>query len=106
MEEAGAFGVDIFGFLDAESVYQAIKASEIRVPTEANLLYPLKAIRKHLDAHRINRLYWIDTRDMLCDGLTKGSLSRKPLLLSFATGVWRLEFEPKFWSAPVRPAAP
>eukprot|EP00972_Heterocapsa_arctica_P007894 1150295-Heterocapsa_arctica.AAC.1 len=90
-DEAGAF----------ESVYQAIKASEIKVPTEANLLYPFKAIREHMDAQRINRSYWIDTRDMLCDGLTKGSIYRKPLLQSFATGAWRLECELKCWSAPV-----
>jgi hypothetical protein len=65
LESTGSFGVVIYIFLDAESVFSAVTASELSVPTEANLLYPLKALREHLDAGRIKRVFWIDTRDML-----------------------------------------
>ena len=103
LEDSGSFSVSVHLFLDAESVFQAVKASEISVPTEANLLYPLKALREHLDAGRIRSIHWKDTRDMLCDGLTKGSISRKALLLSFATGKWLLLHPSKTWSSHLSP---
>ena len=39
---------------------------------------------------KIRQLYWIDTRDMLADGLNKGAISRKPLLQALKEGVWRV----------------
>ena len=103
LESTGSFGTSVFVFLDAESVFSAVTASEISVPTEANLLYPLKALREHLDAGRIRRVFWIDTRDMICDGLTKGSISRKALVLSFSSGQWRLAHEFKSWQSHLAP---
>ena len=43
-------------------------------------MYILKALRDRLDARSINGLWWLDTRDMICDAMTKGTLSREPLL--------------------------
>ena len=37
----------------------------------------------------LKRFYWIDTRDMCVDGMTKGKLDRLPLHQLMA-GVWRL----------------
>ena len=45
LESTGSFGVFVHAFLDAESVFSAVTASEMSVPTEANLLYPLKALQ-------------------------------------------------------------
>ena len=45
-------------------------------------------MREHMSCRRIRTLYWIDTRDMLADGLNKGAVSRKALLKALTQGVW------------------
>ena len=51
----------------------------------------LGQMREHMSTTRIKKLWWIDTRDMIADGLNKGAVSRKALLLSLTKGLWHLE---------------
>ncbi len=89
-------------YLDARSVFAAIANPETKQPTEAQLLYEVKALHHHLMSGRIERLTWIDTLDMLVDALTKGKVGRRALLTAFASGCWLLTrpdhvvFCPKF----------
>ena len=50
-----------------------------------------------MSTQRIRRLLWIDTRDMLADGLNKGAVSRKALLIALIIalmkGVWQVARE-------------
>ena len=46
-------------------------------------------------------IVWLDTRDMMSDGLTKGAVSRDALM-KILDGVYRLEHEPKAWKPRVR----
>ena len=63
-------------FIDAMSVFTAIRDENHKRPTEQQMLYEIKALRQHLLDGRIDRLTWIDTRDMLADALTKGKVPR------------------------------
>ncbi len=65
---------------DAHAVFSAIVASEISVPNERTMLFGVKAVRDYLD-----------TRDMLADGLTKGTISRDSLLVALLKGEWRMQ---------------
>ena len=47
-------------------------------------------MREHLEAGHLSRLWWFDTRAMLPDGLTKGSVDREALVSVCEQGVWRI----------------
>ena len=66
-------------YLDAKSVYAAIIATFIKPPAEKSLLCHIQYIRELLDKGIIQYLFWIDTRDMIADGLTKGAVDRNAL---------------------------
>ena len=76
--------------IDAHAVFTAVTAETVQTPNERQLLYPLKGLREHLDAGRVAKIHRIDTRGMLADALTKGSISRAAILDAFAKGEWRL----------------
>ena len=97
--EDGKLAIPVHGYVDAQSVFAAVTAAEVSTPLEANLLYPVKALREHLEARRITQLHWLDTRDMLADALTKGSVSRTAILRAFGLGVWKVGMEMKSWPA-------
>jgi hypothetical protein len=99
LSEEGKLAMPVHGFVDAESVFSAVTATEIGRPLEANLLYPVRALREHLEQKRISQLHWLDTRDMLADALTKGSVSREAILSAFAKGTWRVIHEVRSWPA-------
>eukprot|EP00974_Lingulodinium_polyedra_P089151 8644111-Lingulodinium_polyedra.AAC.1 len=65
--------------MDAESVFSAVSASPIKTPAEQSLLIQLQWLRELLDRSIITRFVWCDTRDMIADALTKGSISREAL---------------------------
>ena len=63
--------------VDARSVSAAVTAPNIKVPAEPSLLLHVCWLRALLVSQRLWVLYWIDTRSMLADALTKGSCSRE-----------------------------
>ena len=65
---------------DSMSLFTAIAASVVRVPTEKNLAVQLFWLRQCLDLQLITKLKWSDTRDMTADAHTKGSIPRDALL--------------------------
>ena len=76
---------------DAHAVFSSIVASEIAVPNERTMLFGVKAVRDYLDTKKITALHRVDTRDMLADALTKGTISRNDLLVALKEGVWRIK---------------
>ena len=62
--------------------------ADLRKPNEQSLVFVLGQMREHMACHRIRTLWWIDTRDMLADGLNKGAISRKALLKALTQGEW------------------
>ena len=76
--------------LDAKAVFDSISVQEYNMPAESTLVNHLHSIREMVRDGRISRLWWIDTRDMVADGLNKGGLPRDPILAICEKGSWIL----------------
>ena len=87
--------------IDALSVYAAITAAHIKTPADCSLLSHLQYVRELLDLYIIQQLIWSDTRDLLADGLTKGTVERTALAAAMA-GRLNVEKEKKEWRSTVR----
>ena len=62
--------------VDAEAVYYAIAASDVCELAACSLKLHLISVRDRM-MHGLDRaFYWVDARDMLADGLTKGGIDR------------------------------
>jgi hypothetical protein len=64
--------------------YLTLSKEELKVPAEPHLVYLLRAIKDRLLSGSIDNIWWIDTRDMISDVLTKGGLNRRPILKLWA----------------------
>ena len=82
--DRGAFPIKLVACTDNKGLYSALSAVELRPPAEPHLIYLLKSLRERLECGTVSALYWIDTRDMISDALTKGGLSRDPILKLWA----------------------
>ena len=78
----GGFCIPLVLYVDAMSVYSAVTATFVKTPAEKSLLCHIQFIRELLDRGVFHAMCWIDTRDMLADGLTKGSVDRALLHLA------------------------
>ena len=58
------------------SLFAAIAASTVKVPSEKNLAGHLFWLRELLDRKVITHIQWADTRDMVADCMTKGGVLR------------------------------
>ena len=47
-------------------------------------------MRDLIEAGSVRAFWWLDTRDMLPDALTKGTIPREALLAVWRTGIWTL----------------
>ena len=74
--------------LDARSVFDAVTASTVKVPADKHLFLHVLKLREFLDTKQLARLWWIDTRMMLADGMTKGSVDRAALVEA-TRGLWK-----------------
>ena len=81
--------------IDAQSVFDAIAVTDVCTPTEQSLKLALVSIRHRMEVGIIKRLWWCDTREMLADALTKGSVNRSMLQQAMMKGVVRLEHKVK-----------
>ena len=77
--------------IDSKSFLDAVIATEVKVPSEKHLMHHVVKLREWLDNGAIDEIIWLDTRSMLCDGLTKGSVSRWDIMNAFNTGGRRVE---------------
>ena len=63
--------------VDARSVTLAITAPVLKAPAENSALVSVAWLRNHLRNRVLDFLLWADTRVMISDGLTKGSINRE-----------------------------
>jgi len=89
-QETGGLYPQLDAFIDAKAVFDGIAADPVKPPAERNLYIHLLAAKDMIQKRLVSRLIWIDTIDMLSDGLTKGSLDRSPLLDIATKGSWKL----------------
>lgn len=71
----------------AGAVRDAVVAIDACEPQESSLKFHLIPVRDRLTQGIIRRMHWVDTRDMLADGLTKGGIDRA---LLHAVRIWML----------------
>jgi hypothetical protein len=82
-------------YIDAKSVFDSVCASQPKTPADKILLLHVLALRGHLQLKQLNSISWVDTRDMLADGLNKGNIDRTALRLLYERGIWEIKHEPK-----------
>ena len=71
----------------------AIQASGPPKASEAHLSIHLLKVREWLSRRVVTALWWVDTRDMAADGLTKGRLPRETIIAVCEKGRWDLSHE-------------
>ena len=62
--------------VEAKSVYAAVTASMVKIPADRSLFVHVAYLRELLDRNVVRAMVWLDTRDMMPDGLTKGTVAR------------------------------
>ena len=87
------YAIPLDAGVDARSVFDSATAQVIRTPADKQLMLHVRALREQLEEGLIDVLYWIDTEDMLPDGMTKGSIDRGPLLALGKDGVWSIRHD-------------
>jgi len=80
LRENGNFVFKATLSVDAMSLFAAIAAHTVKIPSEKNLAIHLFWLRELLDRKVIDALEWCDTRDMSADCHTKGSIERDVIL--------------------------
>jgi len=93
----GGFCVPLILYVDAMSVYAAVTATFIKTPAEKSLLCHIQFVRELLDRGVFQAMCWLDTRDMLADGLTKGCVDRS-MLHQAMDGQFVFKHEVKTWT--------
>ena len=88
--------------VDALSVHAAVVAQHVKAPAESNLLGHVQFLCELLDTHVLTYFCWLDTRDMVSDGLTKGAIDRT-CLHKLMSGSLRREHDVKTWTTSRRP---
>ena len=106
-EEQGLMLMPLHAAVDCKSLFDALAADELRVPSEASLILVLAGLKEQLLSHNLRVLWWINTDSMLADGLNKGAISRVALRLFAQTGAWEVVGEmKKFKEVAHRPVQP
>ena len=93
LDETGSLPVCIQAITDCKSLLDALRVEETQVPTESSLIMILLQIKEGLRTGTISSLAWVDTRDMIADGLNKGSIARKALLQFSMSAEWKVMHE-------------
>ena len=98
IRDEGQCGITTILSTDSMSLWSAVAALVVRIPTEKNLAVHLFWLKELLDTRALTTLRWVDTRDMHADGHTKGSVPRDAIL-QLMSGVFKYSKEYKDFSA-------
>ena len=90
MRSNGGFALQTECYVDNMGVYKAAAADHIKLPTEKGTLFHLQFLRECIDSGLVSSWRWCDTRDMLADGMTKGSVDRD-VLHKAMNGHWHMK---------------
>ena len=77
--------------IDAKPVSAAVIAPNVKVPAEPSLLLHVCWLRQLIQDGRLEALFWSDTRAMVADGMTKGSVTRE-LVTTVMAGMLQVDF--------------
>ena len=79
-------------FTDSYSIFSYLKAQHLKFPAEKGTYFHLAYLREALERGWVHSWNWVDTRDMIVDGMTKGRLDRTALQTLMA-GRWQIKHE-------------
>ena len=65
--------VSIEAITDSYTIFSYLAAAHLKLPAEKSTYFHLAYLREKLECGLIHSYNWVDTRDMVADGLTKGS---------------------------------
>ena len=91
LREDGGYSLPLSVCTDGMSLLTAVQNVVAKVPTEASTLHHVQWLQQLLRRRVLHALYWVDTRDMIADGMTKGSVPRQALRTLQEKGAWRLQ---------------
>ena len=103
MRDEGLCRIKTILTVDSMSLWSAVAAQVVRVPTEKNLAVHLFWLKELLMTGALTTLRWCDTRDMTADCHTKGSIDRAAILL-LMKGIFKFLHAVKDFTA-LRPKA-
>ena len=86
----GSVPLRIEALTDSYSIFSYLAAAHLKLPAEKGTYFHLAYLREKLVSRLIRSYNWVDTRDMCCDGLTKGSIDRTSLS-RIMDGIYNLE---------------
>ena len=75
----GGYSIPMVIYIGAMSVFAAATASFIKIPIDNGMLSHVQYLRELLDSRGLTAICWTDTRDMVADGATKGSIDRRQM---------------------------
>ena len=93
IQETGTNALESDLFLDARAVFDCIVATDTKTTTDKLMLVHALKLKAILAMRVASRLCWIDTLDMLSDGLNKGSVARDPIRNACVHGQWKILHE-------------
>jgi hypothetical protein len=102
MDETGTLPIVLQAVTDCKSLFDALKSDETQVPTESSLIMILLQIKESLRTGTLDSLAWVDTRDMIADGLNKGAIARHDLMEFSRTALWQLKHDYAIHREPAR----
>ena len=97
----GGYHLNWTQFTDCKSIVSAITSENVKTPSEKNTIHHAQWIRELLDNHILTEYHWCDTRDMVADGMNKGSIDRTAII-DLMKGKWNLKHETIPWSSTKR----
>ena len=92
MDEAGTLPIKLQLIIDCRSLFDTLKADEIKMPREASLVMLLHQLKESLRTGSLSSIVWVDTRDMLADALNKGIIARKAIIDFCNQASWSLKY--------------
>ena len=94
--EHGGWAIPAALYINALSVYTAVTATLVKTPADNGVLMHCLYLRELLDHDVLKAIVWLDTRDMVADGLTKGAVDRAALH-DLMSGIVRVQHGAKIW---------
>ena len=92
--DVGKLPSEVHLSIDAESVYKSLISKELETPAEKTLLGHVMWIREELHNSIVKKIQWCNTRNMIADGHTKGSVDRE-ILINLMNGLQTFKYPVK-----------
>ena len=93
LQDDGKYTLEVHACTDARSVFDSVANPKAVKATEEHLLVHILKLKEFIKNGLVKGLWWVDTRDMVADGLTKGVLDRAAILALTEQGLWTLQHD-------------